>query len=78
MSRNLENKIQERVRVLPDEQQREVLEFIEGLTIKARREEPARFSFVGIGRSGKRDLSTQAEAILERAADRREGWSLPE
>jgi plasmid stability protein len=35
-----------------------------------------RYSFVGIGRSGKRDLSQQVEATLAQAANRREGWSL--
>ncbi len=36
------------------------------------------YSFIGIGRSGKNNLSKQAEAILEKAANRREGWSLRE
>lgn len=34
------------------------------------------YSFIGIGHSGERDLSTRAEEILEKDADRREGWSL--
>lgn len=34
------------------------------------------YSFIGIGHSGKGNLSKQAEAILESAANRREGWSL--
>ncbi len=34
-------------------------------------------SFVGIERSGKGNLATEAEKILEESADRREGWSLP-
>ncbi len=34
-------------------------------------------SFVGIGRSGKGNLATEVEKILEESADRREGWSLP-
>ena len=37
-----------------------------------------RFSFIGIGHSGKHNLSTQVEEILTQAANRREGWSLPE
>ncbi len=37
---------------------------------------PDRYSFIGIGRSGQKDLSVRAEEILEQAADRREGWSL--
>jgi hypothetical protein len=34
------------------------------------------YSFIGIGHSGKGNLSTQAEEILQSAIDRREGWSL--
>jgi predicted transcriptional regulator len=34
------------------------------------------YSFIGIGHSGKGNLSTQAEEILQKAVDRREGWSL--
>jgi predicted transcriptional regulator len=34
------------------------------------------YSFIGIGHSGKGNISTQAEEILQKAADRREGWSL--
>lgn len=78
MSMNIENAIQEKVRVLSEEEQQEVLEFIEKLTHKTPRRESLRFSFIGIGDSGKKDLSTQAEIILEQAADKREGWSLPE
>jgi hypothetical protein len=36
------------------------------------------YSFIGIGRSGKRGLSTQVEEILSASANQREGWSLPE
>jgi len=36
------------------------------------------YSFIGIGHSGKRNLSTQVDALLAEAAHRREGWSLPE
>jgi hypothetical protein len=36
------------------------------------------YSFIGIGRSGKHQLSTQVEEILSIGANRREGWSLPE
>jgi hypothetical protein len=35
------------------------------------------YSFIGIGHSGKRDLSVRAEEILDQSANRREGWSLP-
>ena len=37
-----------------------------------------RYSFIGIGHSGKRHLSTQVEEILSAGANQREGWSLPE
>ena len=37
---------------------------------------PKAYSFIGIGHSGKGKISTQVEATLENAADRREGWSL--
>lgn len=36
-----------------------------------------KYSFIGIGRSGKGNLSTQVEEVLAKSADRREGWSLP-
>ncbi|CDI01769.1 hypothetical protein BN873_200012 [Candidatus Competibacter denitrificans Run_A_D11] len=36
------------------------------------------YSFIGIGRSGKRDLSRRVENILSAGANRREGWSLQE
>lgn len=36
-----------------------------------------RYSFIGIGHSGKGHLSTHVEDILAEAADRQEGWSLP-
>lgn len=31
-------------------------------------------SFTGVGKSGRRSISKQAEAILRRKGDRREGW----
>jgi hypothetical protein len=34
------------------------------------------YSFIGIGHSGKGNLSKQAEPILESEVNRREGWSL--
>ncbi len=37
-----------------------------------------KYSFIGIGNSGKRNISTQVEETLKKAADRREGWSLTE
>jgi len=77
MSANLENAIQEKVRRLSDEQQHQVMAFVEGLDPKPRDQRARRFSFVGIAHSGNGALSTEAESILDEAADRREGWSLP-
>jgi hypothetical protein len=77
MSANLENAIQEKVRRLSDEQQRQVMAFVEGLETRPRDRHGSRFSFIGIARSGSGSLSTDAESILNEAAERREGWSLP-
>jgi hypothetical protein len=53
MSAELENAIQERVRRLSDEQQQQVMAFVEGLESRPRDHHGSRFSFVGIARSGK-------------------------
>ena len=76
MAANLENAIQERVRRLSDEQQQQVMAFVEGLESGPRGSNAGRFSFVGIARSGNGSLSTETESILSDAADRTEGWSL--
>jgi hypothetical protein len=76
MSANLENAIHERVRRLNDEQQHQVMAFVESLESEPRDANGKRFSFVGIARSGKGSLSTESESILEESADRSEGWSL--
>jgi hypothetical protein len=76
MSANLEKAIQEEVRELTDEQQRQVIAFVESLKHKPPDQNAKRFSFVGIARSGNGSLSRQADSILDEAADRREGWSL--
>lgn len=44
--------------------------------LRAHHARPCTYSFIGIGHSGKGNLSTQAEEILQNAVDRREGWSL--
>lgn len=36
----------------------------------------SQYSFIGIGHSGKQNLSLQVDDILEEAANRKEGWSL--
>lgn len=39
---------------------------------------PTRYSFIGIGRSGKGDLSTSLGEALAEGAHKRRGWSLRE
>ena len=34
-----------------------------------------KYSFIGIGRSGKKNISTQVKSTLKKAANRQEGWS---
>lgn len=54
MSANLENAIQEKVRRLGDEQQQQqVMAFVEGLELRPPDHHGSRFSFIGIARSGK-------------------------
>jgi hypothetical protein len=53
MSANLENAIQEKVRRLNDEQQQQVMAFVEGLALNPRNHRESRFSFIGIAHSGK-------------------------
>ena len=36
----------------------------------------SRYSFIGIGHSGRRDLSQRVDETLALVAERREGWSL--
>ena len=76
MSANLEKAIQEEVRDLTDDQQRQVMAFVESLKPNQADQRTKRYSFIAIARSGNGSLSTEAESILEGAADRREGWSL--
>jgi hypothetical protein len=78
MSANLENAIHEKVRRLSDEQQQQVMAFVEGLEPRPLNHRGSRFSFIGIAHSGNGSLSTEADSILNKAAERREGWSLPE
>lgn len=77
MSAKLENAIQEKISRLSDEQQQQVMAFVEGLESRPHDHHGGRFSFIGIARSGNGSLSNEAESILNEAADRREGWSLP-
>jgi len=75
MSANLEKAIQEEVRDLTEDQQRQVMAFVESLKPN-QGTKTKRYSFIAIARSGNGSLSTEAESILDEAADRREGWSL--
>jgi hypothetical protein len=76
MSANLEKAIQEEVRDLTDDQQRQVMAFVESLRPNQADKKTQRYSFIAIARSGNGSLSTEAESILDEAVDRREGWSL--
>ena len=76
MSANLEKTIQEEVRDLTDDQQRQVMAFLESLKPSHADKRAKGYSFVGIARSGNGSLSIETESILDEAADRREGWSL--
>jgi hypothetical protein len=61
MSANLEKAIQEEVRGLTDDQQRQVMAFVERLKPKPADKVAKRYSFVGIARSGNGSLSSQVE-----------------
>ncbi len=82
MSTNLEDTIQEKVHSLDDEQQKQVLEFVENLEQKVRREESAGLSSSAMG-DGKKDEVDLGERGIgrEQAADLRarfatfEDWS---
>jgi len=76
MSANLEKAIQEEVRDLTDDQQRQVMAFVESLKPNQADKRRINYSFVGIAHSGNGSLSTEADSILNEAGDRREGWSL--
>jgi hypothetical protein len=84
MSANLEDAIQEKVHSLPDEQQKQVLEFVENLEQNVRREESARLSSTA-GNGKKKEVDLRARGITrEQAADLRarlatfEDWNDPE
>lgn len=64
MSAKLENAIQEKVRRLNDQQQQQVIAFVEGLESEQLNSNSRRFSFVGIAHSGSGSLSTDADLPL--------------
>ncbi len=85
MSSNLEDAIQEKVRRLPDEQQKKVLEFVENLQENARREEPASLSSIVMRNGKKKEVDLREHGISrEQAAELRaslttfEDWNDPE
>lgn len=85
MSTNMEDAIQEKVRGLPDEQQKQVLEFVEDLQQNAGREEPESFSSFGMGGGKKIEVDLREHGITrEQAAELRarlttfEDWDDPE
>ena len=76
MSANLEKAIQEELRELTDEQQQQVMAFVESLKPRNGDKNTKRYSFVGIARSGNGSLSMESDSVLEEGASPREGWSL--
>ncbi len=85
---NLETIIQEKVHALPTVKQEKVLAFVEKLEHEEiisnnkpeRTEEEkrqGRLALIGMGKSGRSDLSQKVDEILAEGANKREGWSLP-
>lgn len=84
MSANVEEAIQEKVHSLPDEQQKQVLEFVENLEQNVRHEDSARFPSTA-GNGQRKEIDLLALGISrEQAADLRarlttfEDWNDPE
>jgi len=87
---NLETVIQEKIHALPPVKQARVLAFVEdledeeaksngsGKPEKTEEEKHAgRMALVGMGNSGRSDISERVDEILAEGANKREGWSLP-
>ena len=85
---NLETMIAEKVHALPNGKQAKVLEFVEDLEhesveskkgLKKTEEEKrqGRLALIGIGKSGRGDLSERVDETIAEGANKREGWSLP-
>ncbi len=85
---NLETIIQKKIHALPTVKQEKVLAFVEKLEHEEiisngkpeRTEEEkrqGRLALIGMGKSGRSDLSQKVDEILSKGANKREGWSLP-
>lgn len=87
---NLETIIQEKVHALPPVKQAKVLAFVEDLETeeansngnvkRAKTEEEkwqGRLALIGMGSSGRSDISERVDEILAEGANKAEGWSLP-
>lgn len=87
---NLEIIIQEKVHALPPLKQAKVLEFLEELETvednsngngkQAKTDEEkrqGRLALIGMGSSGRSDISQRVDELLAEGANKREGWSLP-
>ena len=64
------------IQQLSDEQLQQVIDYITAMFARTETKQEKTYSFIGIGHSGKGNLSTHVEAILSKGANRREGWSL--
>jgi hypothetical protein len=76
-----EGNLAQAIKRLAEEQETTVDELARAALVHYVQVQPAatkRFSFIGIGHSGKHDLSTSVEEVLAEGANRLEGWSLPE
>ncbi len=92
MNTNIEQKLIEKIHVLPPEKQAKVLEFVQEIEVEnltngqTDNDEPEEaqqkarrerlMSMVGMAK-GRKDLSISVDEILADGANKREGWSLP-
>ena len=87
---NLETVIQKKVHALPPVKQARVLAYVEDLEVEETKtngnakpekteeeKRQGRLALIGMGKSGRSDLSTRVDEILAEGANKREGWSLP-
>jgi hypothetical protein len=85
---NLETVIAEKVHALPTVKQKKVLAFVEDLEHESvespdkpekteEEKRQGRLALIGIGKSGRSDLSERVDEILAEGANKQEGWSMP-